>query len=311
MALPLDGSGGQLEPAVCDYSITAPLAAAYHAAVNRAARLALGLLLASIAASCARQQQPAAAEPDCSDPAACLCPWRSVLRLDDFEALQESLIPQQIVRCPQQGDCFWRVRGTSDGVHIDHSRPERKLVAAVADGSIVAHNNGEFGASLFWVSRNGSTRHLLGNPHVNALIVTKQGVFAATGLDHLIDGSGQLLLISRDQRAEWRTTPFADLGAVAYAATLAPDGSILVVTRTQLVKVTPSGEVTVLHTGRWDKTFAVGDELGTMSVFAPSSIALSPGGVVYIGMTGAVVVLTPSAAGGYREQWLAPKSCPP
>jgi len=279
-------------------------------AVNRAARVFFCLLLASTAASCARQQLPADAQPDCSDPAACLCPWRSVLRLDDLEALQESLIPQQIVRCPQQGDCLWRVRNTSDGVRIDHSRPDKKLVAAVAGGSIVAHNNGELGAALFWVSRNGSTRRLLGNPHVNALITTKQGVLAATGLDHLIDGSGQLLLISRGPRAEWRAAPFADVGAVAYAATVAPDGSMLVVTRTQLVKVTPTGEVTVLHTGRWDQTFAVGDEVGTLSGFAPGSIVLTPGGVVYIGMTGAVVVLTPSAAGGYREQWLAPKSCP-
>ena len=279
-------------------------------AVNRAALLSLCLLLlASATASCARQQLPADEQPDCSDPAACRCPWRSVLRLDDFDALQESLIPHQIVRCPQQGDCSWRVRAPSDGVRIDHRRPEKKLVAPVADGSIVAHNNGEHGAALFWVSRNGSTRRLLGNPHVNDLIVTKHGVFAATGLDHLIDGSGQLLLISRDPRAEWRTTPFADVGTVAYAAAAAPDGSMLVVTHTQLVKVTPSGEVTVLHTGRWDQTFAVGDEVGTLSGFAPRSIVLTPGGAVYIGMTGAVVVLTPSAAGGYREQWLAPKSC--
>ncbi len=276
--------------------------------MNRAALLSLCVLLAT-AASCARQQLPADGQPDCSDPAACLCPWRSVLRLDDFEALQEPLVPHQIVRCPQQGECFWRVRGTSDGMRIVHGRPAKKLVAPVADGSIVAHNNGEHGAALFWVSRNGSTRRLLGNPHVNDVIVTKHGVFAATGLHHLLDGSGQLLLISRDPRAEWRTTPFADVGTVAYAATVAPDGSMLVVTHTQLVKVTPSAEVTVLHTGRWDQTFAVGDEVGTLSGFTPSSIVLSPGGAVYIGMTGAVVVLTPSAAGGYREQWLAPRSC--
>jgi len=279
-------------------------------AVNRAARLALYVLLVSAVGSCARQQRPADAQPDCSDPSACLCPWRSVLRLDDLEALQESLIPQRIVRCPKQGDCFWRVRDTSDGVRIDHRRPDRtKLVAPVPDGTIVAHNNGDLGAALFWVSRSGATRRLLGNPHVNDLVVTKQGVVAATGLDHLIDGSGQLLLIAPGPRGEWRTTPFADVGAVAYAATVAPDGSTLVATRTQLVKVAPSGEVTILHTGRWNQTFAVGDDIGTMSAFAPSSIVLTSGGVVYIGMTGVVVVLTPSAAGGYREQWLAPKSC--
>ena len=280
-------------------------------AVNRAAQLWFCLLLASTAASCARQQLPADGRPDCSEPAACLCPWRSVLGLDDFEALEESLIPQQIVRCPQQGECFWRVRATSDGIRILHTRSDKtKRVAAVNDGSIVAHNHGELGASLFWVSRNGSTRRFLGNPHVNDLLVTKQGLFAATGLDHVLDGSGQLLLISRDPRAEWRTTPFADVGTVAYAATAVPDGSMLVVTGTQLVKVTPSGEVTVLHTGRWNQRFAVGDEVGTLSGFAPSSIVLAPGGAVHIGMTGAVVLLTPSAAGGYREQWLAPKSCP-
>lgn len=122
-------------------------------AVHRAVLLSLCLvLLASSTASCARHQLPTDEPPDCSDPAACLCPWRSVLRLDDFEALQESLIPHQIVRCPQQGDCSWRVRAPSDGVRIDHRRPEKKLVAPVADGSIVAHNNGEHGAALFWLS---------------------------------------------------------------------------------------------------------------------------------------------------------------
>ena len=234
------------------------------------------------------------------------CPWRSGLRLDDFEALQASLI--------RKGSCAARSRATASGASetskaCASTQPPRQEARRRGGQRLdCAANNGEPGAALFWVSRNGATRRLLGNPHVNALIVSKQGVFAATGLDHRIDGSGQLLLIPRDPRAEWRTTPFADVGAVAYAATAAPDGLMLVVTRTQLVKVTPSGEVTVLHTGRWNQPIPGGRGRDD-SVFAPSSIVLAPGGAVDIGMTGTVVVPTPSAAGGYREQWLAPRSC--
>jgi hypothetical protein len=278
--------------------------------VTRLALLPICVAAASMTASCAGRQTPAAAQPDCSDPADCLCPWGSVLRLEDFEPLAEDSIPQRIVRCPQQGDCSWQVRDTADGVRIDHRRGGKtRLVAAVSDGSIVAHNRGELGASLFWVSRNGATHRLLGNPHVNDLITTKRGLLAATGLDHIIDGSGQLLLIARGANAEWRMTPFADVGAVAYAMTAAPDGSILVVTRTQLVKVTPAGVTTVLHTGRWDQTFVTGDDFGTRSGFNPRSVLLAASGDVYIGMMGVVAHLTPSTTGGYREQWLAPVSC--
>jgi hypothetical protein len=99
----------------------------------------------------------------------------------------------------------------------------------------------------------------------------------------------------------------ASIGASAYAATLTPDGYVLLITRTSLVRVDLDGKTRVLHRGKWDDFFDTG--YNASSFFYPSSMALTPTGDVFIGMRAVVVHLKPQTR-GYTEEWLVPATCP-
>jgi hypothetical protein len=268
--------------------------------------------------------------PDCKRHAACLCPWRDVLDLTGFRRLPDSLVPRQVVECPGQDECEWRLVERGSGPAIFHSRPDyrsdplpiepkpgsdpppwaagddRRCVLAVDDGWIVAMNAGEFGANLMWVSRDATRYETLGHPSVVGLIKNGDGVWAPTGLDHIVDGKGAVLLLARTRAGQWRVTRKIAIGSSAYAATTDPDGSLIVVTRTELVKVALNGRVTKLHEGRWDGFFEVGPN--AESAFYPGSVIVRSNGDVFIGMRAAIVHLI-RQRNGYREEWLAPAKC--
>jgi hypothetical protein len=269
--------------------------------------------------------------PDCSVHAACLCPWREPLALGDLSALPEETLPKKAARCPGQEECEWHVAEGAKGLAVYHSRPDYRRdpmpvapwpkveapawtsratrhVVRVDDGWVVAFNAGEFGAGTWWVSADGKRNQYIGKHHVVALINTRVGVLAATGIDHMVEGHGDVFLIENAKGKGWRERHLADIGASAYTATATAGGeAILVVTRTQLVKVSLDGKVTLLHTGRWDASFDYGPR--GISGFYPGSVTAALDGSIWIGMRAAIVRLT-RVGSGYKEEWLGPKTCP-
>ena len=230
--------------------------------------------------------------PDCSRNTACLCPWRDVANLADFRSVPESMVPEHVVRCRGQSDCEWRVFDRGPNMVAYHSRPDyrrdplpvepptgpapvpwaagnsRRFVVAVDDGWIVSLNAGEFGAGIWWVARDGARYTHLSDENVVELIKNAAGVWAPTGLDHLIAGRGRILLIARTGTNPWRVVRSIPIGASAYAATSAHDGSLIVVTRTGVIRVASNGKATRLHTGRWDGFFK-----SALTVRPPSTLA--------------------------------------
>jgi hypothetical protein len=248
--------------------------------------------------------------------------------MSDLQTLPANLVPKQVVRCRAQGKCEWHVADQAAGPVIYHSRPDfrrdalpvesalgadapwnargRRYVAQVEDGWIVGLNAGEFGAGLWWIARDGKDYKKLGEPHVVDLIAAKPGILAPTGLDHMMPGRGEVLLIDRDRKGSWRAMRLARIGASAKAATIGPDGALLVVTRTELVRVTNRGDVKVLHRGRWDGWFDESDNV--TSTFYPGSVSVRSSGELLIGMRAVLVRLIPDGH-RYREEWLVPERC--
>jgi hypothetical protein len=269
-------------------------------------------------------------KPDCSVSWACLCPWRDVLSLGDFQTLPSAKVPKDVVVCRGQGECEWHLAEQPPGISVYHSRHDlrrdvlpverhtelddkawaseaTRFVVDVEDGWIVALNAGEFGGGLYWIARDGSQVRTLNDwDNVAALVKTTFGVVALTGLDHMMPGKGKALLVKKSRAGIWRSAHLADIGASAHAATAAADGAILVVTRTSLVKVDRRGNARVLHRGQWSQFFTVGS---VQSDFYPGSVMTGPAGDIFIGMQAAIVHLTPRKSGGYREEWLAPRAC--
>ncbi len=263
---------------------------------------------------------------DCSK-SVCSCPWHDVISLDDFVVLPEEQTPSQKARCRWQSECQWQLFRDAQGLAIYHTEPPRdavpvdrkdsdekmawegyglRRVLEVEDGWIVALDVGEFGAGLWWIAKDGRRQKKLGEPHVVALIRTKVGVFAATGLDHGIPGRGEVLLIKKRHGGDWQSKHFAFVGDSAKTAIAAPDGGILVVTRTSLVHVSFGGKAKILHRGKWSEFFDTGH--GTFTTWHPGSVAVESSGKILLGMNGAIVRLTPTDD-GYQEDWLMPSVC--
>jgi hypothetical protein len=290
------------------------------------------------AASTARTNQasPAGNQVTCRDPAACGCPWKEGISVADLAVVPAAAVPDKVASCPNQGRCEWRVIEDARGLVVQNDvmgsrkdplpiegrgrrRPRTwdspggaRYVSPVEDGWIVGLNWGEFGAGLWWVSRDGSRHTKLSELAVIDLIPTPKGVVAPTALnDDGWHGHGAVLLLSRARSGLWKAKLLAEIGTSAWAATKEPDDSVLVATSTQLVRVTPAGEKAVLHTGRWDEVTQFLDHESRAPFglsFTPRSLKATPKGDIYIGMTAAVVRLTP-AGRGYREEWLTPR-CP-
>ena len=79
----------------------------------------------------------------------------------------------------------------------------------------------------------------------------------------------------------------ADLGGAPYAYTEDRDGSIIVVTGSKLVRVATAGKVTTIFETNY-------------LLLGPNSLAVTPSGVIYVGMRHFVTRLTP-AGGQYQE----------
>ncbi|HET6284215.1 MAG TPA: hypothetical protein VFH73_24875, partial [Polyangia bacterium] len=155
---------------------------------------------------------------------------------------------------------------------------------------------------LWWVGKDGSRDRKLGEQEVAELVATRAGIVAATK-------GGEVRLIRRTLERGWSSRLIARLNAAAWTATRAADGSIFIVTETQLLRVTQVGKVTALHTGRWGKQFGSGmGQVLILSPFAPQSIIVARTGDIFIGMNAVVVHLVPRH-GGYDEEWLMPRTC--
>ena len=118
-------------------------------------------------------------------------------------------------------------------------------------------------------------------------------------------------MLSRARNGRWGAKRLAEVGTSAAAATQESDDAVLLATETQLVRVTLAGEKTILHTGRWNEVTVFVDQESQAQIglgFIPQSVTASSNGDIYVGMTAAVVRLTPDGP-RYREEWLTPR-CP-
>jgi hypothetical protein len=151
----------------------------------------------------------------------------------------------------------------------------------VSDGWLVGYNGGEFGATVLWYSTDGKKSREVSGHHINQFLTTKDGVFAATGVNHLGLGSGAIVRFSHAD-GKWAAMEMADLSEAAYALTQGERGKLLVITGDRLVRVDQKGAI---------ETLARGFE------GFPNSITICPHGAVYVGMRQFVGVYDPADPG--------------
>jgi hypothetical protein len=170
----------------------------------------------------------------------------------------------------------------------------------VKDGWLVGYDGGEWGAAVVWYSADGKASRQVCEDPVNQFVTTKDGVFAATGLDHLGFGRGAVIRFVQKDKT-WKPETVAVLPeSAAVAASALKDGKLLVATGHRVVRVGPDGTVQTLVSSpsRWP--------------FRPNSVAADDAGRVYFGMRQFVAVYDPKDPGGWvrlrtaTKNWLPP-----
>ncbi|MHB1558357.1 MAG: hypothetical protein ACYC61_12930 [Isosphaeraceae bacterium] len=170
-----------------------------------------------------------------------------------------------------------------------------RFSAKVDDGWIVAFNYGEFGAGLWWFSPNGKRRQKLAEAWINGFVPTDAGLLALEGIAHGGQSQGGLIRINRDSKGRWRTETIVDLKSPANAAAKLPDGSVLVASDNQLIRVNPSSKkVEVLvDDAFWDGLY-------------PTSMVVARDGSIYLAMVHGVARIR-QKNGKHQVTWLVPE----
>lgn len=171
----------------------------------------------------------------------------------------------------------------------------RRFTAKVDDGWIVAFNAGEFGAGLWWFSPDGKRRQKLAEAWIKGFVPTEAGLLALEGIAHGSHSHGGLIRIDRDSKGRWRTEGFVDLKSPANVATKLADGSLLVASDNQVVRVNPSSKkVEVLvDDAFWDGLYL-------------TSMVVARDGSIYLAMRHGVARIR-EKDGKHQVTWLVPE----
>lgn len=126
--------------------------------------------------------------------------------------------------------------------------------APVEDGWLVGFNHGEFGAALYWFSKDGKTSYKVSDHQVVDFIRRGNALYAIEGLAHMSLSRGSLIRISQPGPMRyWQAEEEVRLPFAPYAASLLADGTLLIVLSDALVAVTPDHRIrTLLANAPWN-----------------------------------------------------------
>jgi hypothetical protein len=220
------------------------------------------------------------------------------------------------LRCANYSMREWKVALSGETLQIqldklrDHQDPlppqlkSRKImvdtkgerhVIAVNDGWLVGLDFGEFGGALWWFSSDGTRSRKIAEENVVGFANSAQGVLVLGGLAHLGFDSGKVWQVRDGEAGEKKLELVADLGSTPRTFLMPSSDSLLILTTRGLVRLKTNGELQTLFTTHYQSLY-------------PTSMTLSPSGVIYVGMRHFVTRLTPTG-NSYREEWFVSASC--
>ena len=131
---------------------------------------------------------------------------------------------------------------------MEEFRGKRSFIK-VDDGYLVAFWRGEFGASLFWFSNDGTTYYKITGASAVQFIKRGNEIFAIKGLAHLTMSSGTLLKISFEND-KWTASKYLELPFAPYAVSLDSNNDFIIVTSDNLIKVNHKKQIKTLFFAR-------------------------------------------------------------
>jgi hypothetical protein len=168
-------------------------------------------------------------------------------------------------------------------------------VEAFENGWLVGSDAGEWGGKLFWLNADGTRKTELLNDNIRGIVKLGKEVFILSGMAHMGTDEGKIYRLKPAEKDAPQIQLTADLKTQPQSFAVESDESFLLATNTKILRVAASGEITTLK------------ETNFLSLY-PNSMAVTPAGVVYVGMRLFVVRFVPQEK-GYAEEWLVAADC--
>jgi hypothetical protein len=160
----------------------------------------------------------------------------------------------------------------------------------VHDGYLVAFWRGEFGASLFWFSNDGTNYYKITGASAVQFISRHGEIYAINGLAHLNMSTGRIFKITQNND-KWVAQNYLELPFAPYTVSLDSNNDFIVVTSDNLIKVNKKKKIkTILSTDFWQGLY-------------PTSSVIN-GDNIYIGMRKGVYLFNFRTK---KSKWLLPK----
>ncbi|PZR71830.1 MAG: hypothetical protein DLM73_14880 [Chthoniobacterales bacterium] len=154
----------------------------------------------------------------------------------------------------------------------DFSAGPETAFMRVDEGWLVGFNQGEFGAALYWFSRDGKQNYKISDHQVVHFFSSLDGLYAIQGLDHMGYSRGSIIRIARPEAGErWRASTVVELPAAPCTISTRRDGTMFVTSPNSIVAISRDRKSTTLLQNPW--------------WYRPTSAVLSPDQQkLYIGM---------------------------
>jgi hypothetical protein len=169
----------------------------------------------------------------------------------------------------------WKVSLDAEKVVISEGR-DRSGMSRIeyGTGTLEGLDHGEFGGGLWWL--DGASKTKISDENVHGFVRTQFGTFAFVGLDHLGLRSGKVLIFGGGDIGPPSTTVLADLGESPQAFTLAPDGSIVLVTGSKICRIKSPSAIETIGSAK-DTASLFGEKYGFLY---PTSVAVLRSGAI-------------------------------
>src|SRR4029434_10906392 len=125
--------------------------------------------------------------------------------------------------------------------------------APVDDGWLIGFNQGEFGAALYWFSRDGKSNYKISDHQVVDFFFLSDGLYAIEGLAHLSMSKGSIIHIVRPKAGErWQAILVTRLPFAPYAISVLSGDTMLITLSDSLVSVGKDHKIhTILPDAPW------------------------------------------------------------
>ncbi|MFT6792098.1 MAG: hypothetical protein ACJAR1_000077 [Rubritalea sp.] len=135
-------------------------------------------------------------------------------------------------------------------LYKNSSKVPPSLIHKVTKGWIIAYDEGEFGAAVYWFNEDGSKKQHISDLHINGFQREGKRILAITGLAHMGSTRGSLVEFKLNDKG-WKLTELIKFPASAEAIARVKKDDYIIITTYSLLRINPKNQVKTLIKTDW------------------------------------------------------------